>query len=182
MVSIPSDIINIILEYVSHLRSMKWRPFIDNKTGKLIWKVNTYSKKYIDHSRTIAHNNDELYYTTEKIHPLCKVIEGTIHVHKYANYDYEFEISEFPFKGVLFEYINKSFKLYCEFNSENETEKNKYTYRTMVNFVKKQNGEHLFETEKWEAHNLYLNGTKHYSINNAYYCMNESRVYLICEI
>ncbi len=43
---IPPDIVNIILEYYSHLRDMKWKPFIDAKTGKFIWKVNKYSAKY----------------------------------------------------------------------------------------------------------------------------------------
>ena len=43
---IPSDVTNLILEYYSQLRNMKWRPFIDDKTGKLIWKINKYSAKY----------------------------------------------------------------------------------------------------------------------------------------
>jgi hypothetical protein len=43
---IPSDITNIIFEYYAQMRDMKWFPFIDVKTGKLIWKVNKYSTNY----------------------------------------------------------------------------------------------------------------------------------------
>lgn len=46
MVSLPADVINIILEYYSQMRDMKWRPFIENKTGQLKWKVNKYSTNY----------------------------------------------------------------------------------------------------------------------------------------
>ena len=46
MVSLPADVINIILEYYSQMRDMKWRPFIENKTGQLKWKVNKYSANY----------------------------------------------------------------------------------------------------------------------------------------
>ena len=43
---IPGDVTNIILDYYSQLRDLKWVPFIDSKTGKLLWKVNKYSIKY----------------------------------------------------------------------------------------------------------------------------------------
>jgi len=43
---LPSDILNIIFDYYSQLRDMNWTPFIDDKTGKLTWKVNKYSAKY----------------------------------------------------------------------------------------------------------------------------------------
>jgi hypothetical protein len=46
MVSLPADVINIILEYYSQMRDMKWRPFIENKSGQLKWKVNKYSTNY----------------------------------------------------------------------------------------------------------------------------------------
>lgn len=44
--SLPSDVLNLILEYYSQMRDMKWTPFIDDKSGKLAWKVNKYSAKY----------------------------------------------------------------------------------------------------------------------------------------
>lgn len=44
---IPADITNIIFEYLSHLKDMKWTPFIDSKTGKLKWKVNKFCSKNI---------------------------------------------------------------------------------------------------------------------------------------
>lgn len=43
---IPADVINIIFEYYAEIRDLKWCPFIDAKTGKLIWKVNKYSTNY----------------------------------------------------------------------------------------------------------------------------------------
>lgn len=43
---IPGDVTNIILDYYAQLRDLKWIPFIDLKTGKLLWKVNKYSTKY----------------------------------------------------------------------------------------------------------------------------------------
>jgi hypothetical protein len=43
---LPTDVTNIILDYLSDLRNMGWIPFIDNKTEKLIWKVNKRSSKY----------------------------------------------------------------------------------------------------------------------------------------
>lgn len=63
--SLPSDILNLILDYYSQLRDMKWTPFIDNKTGKLTWKVNKYSAKY-----------DNIYKLLEyrKNNPRCDIL------------------------------------------------------------------------------------------------------------
>jgi hypothetical protein len=52
---IPSDIANIILEYYSQMRDMKWVPFIDVKNGKLKWKVNKHSAKYDNMNKLLKH-------------------------------------------------------------------------------------------------------------------------------
>ena len=59
---IPADISNIILDYYSQLRDMKWRPFIDVQTGKLKWKVNRYSAKYDNIHKLLKHRKDNLYH------------------------------------------------------------------------------------------------------------------------
>jgi hypothetical protein len=51
---IPCHIANIILEYYAQMKQLKWIPFIDAKTGKLIWKVNKYSIKYANINNMIA--------------------------------------------------------------------------------------------------------------------------------
>ena len=53
--SLPTDVINIILDYYSQLRErdMKWMPFIDTTTGKLKWKVNKNSTKYDNIKQTL---------------------------------------------------------------------------------------------------------------------------------
>lgn len=58
--SLPTDVINIILEYYSQIRDMKWHPFIDNKTGQLKWKVNRYSAKYDNIHKLLKHRKDNL--------------------------------------------------------------------------------------------------------------------------
>lgn len=50
---IPSDIVNIILEYYAELRGLKWCPMVNAKTGKLSWKVNKYSSNYSNICRTL---------------------------------------------------------------------------------------------------------------------------------
>jgi hypothetical protein len=57
---IPADISNIILDYYSQLRDMKWTPFIDVRSGKLIWKVNKYSAKYDNIHKLLKHRKDNL--------------------------------------------------------------------------------------------------------------------------
>ena len=57
---IPADITNIILEYYSQMRDMKWAPFIDIKTGKLKWRVNKYSAKYDNIHKLLKHRKEHL--------------------------------------------------------------------------------------------------------------------------
>jgi len=58
--TLPSDITNIILDYYSQLRDMKWRPFIDPSSGKLSWKVNQYSTQYDNIHKLLKHKKDHL--------------------------------------------------------------------------------------------------------------------------
>ncbi len=57
---IPSDVTNIIFEYYAQLQNMKWIPFIDVKSGKLQWKVNTYSAKYNNINKLLKHRKQNL--------------------------------------------------------------------------------------------------------------------------
>jgi hypothetical protein len=57
---IPSDITNIIFDYYAQLKDLKWKPFIDGKTGKLKWKINKYSAKYDTLNKLMKHKKDNL--------------------------------------------------------------------------------------------------------------------------
>lgn len=57
---LPADVSNIIFDYYAQLRDLKWCPFIDGKTGKLIWKVNKYSAKYDNIHKTLKYRKDNL--------------------------------------------------------------------------------------------------------------------------
>ncbi len=57
---IPADVTNLIFEYYAQMRDMEWTPFIDVKTGKLIWKVNKYSAKYDNMNKLLKHRKDNL--------------------------------------------------------------------------------------------------------------------------
>lgn len=57
---IPSEITNIILEYYAQLNNLKWQPFIDQKTGKLKWKVNKYSLTYENINKLLEHKKNNL--------------------------------------------------------------------------------------------------------------------------
>jgi len=57
---IPSDVSNHILMYYAQIRNMKWVPFIDIKSGKLIWKVNKYSTKYDNINKILKHRKDNV--------------------------------------------------------------------------------------------------------------------------
>lgn len=57
---IPADISNIILDYYSQVRDMKWTPFIEPKSGKLKWKVNKYSAKYDNINKLLKHRKNHL--------------------------------------------------------------------------------------------------------------------------
>lgn len=63
IMTLPSDITNIILDYYSQLRDMKWRPFIDPSSGKLSWKVNQYSTQYDNIHKLLKHRKDHLRET-----------------------------------------------------------------------------------------------------------------------
>lgn len=41
---LPDSIINIIFEYMAGLNNLKWKPVINENTGKLLWKMNKYNK------------------------------------------------------------------------------------------------------------------------------------------
>lgn len=60
--SLPTDVINIILDYYSQLREsdMKWTPFIETTTGKLKWKVNKNSTKYDNIHKLLTHRKDHI--------------------------------------------------------------------------------------------------------------------------
>ena len=58
--SLPTDVINIIFEYYAQMRDMKWRPFIDVQSGKLIWKVNRCSAKYDNINKLLTHRKNHL--------------------------------------------------------------------------------------------------------------------------
>ena len=58
--SLPSDITNMILDYYSQLRDMKWVHFIDPSSGKLSWKVNKYSTQYDNINKMLKHRKDHL--------------------------------------------------------------------------------------------------------------------------
>jgi hypothetical protein len=44
---LPDNIINIILAYLSGLTNKKWKPVLNEITGKLYWKVNNFNKATI---------------------------------------------------------------------------------------------------------------------------------------
>lgn len=78
--SLPTDVINIILEYYSQLREkdMKWTPFIETTTGKLKWKVNKHSTKYDNIKQTLRHH---------LMFPPRKLMTDT-YIVNYYNYQY----------------------------------------------------------------------------------------------
>lgn len=57
---IPSDIINIIFDYYAQLKNMYWTPFIYNKTGKIGWKFNKYSKKISNINKLLNYRGENL--------------------------------------------------------------------------------------------------------------------------
>ena len=64
---IPYEVTNIILQYLSQLKNMKWIPFIDVKTGKVQWKINKYSFKYSNIKNILLYKNFNFIINIEVI-------------------------------------------------------------------------------------------------------------------
>lgn len=120
MVRLPVNIINLICEWAAQ-EDIEWYPFFCPKTHKLSWKVNKYSKKWLEKGDLILHNKLDSF-----------LVKGRLRfLHRYNG----IILDNINFEAIIWKYINKTFKMYISFDSEiKENLKEKYIYRTMLDF------------------------------------------------
>jgi hypothetical protein len=143
MRGLPVNVVNLICEWAAQ-DDIDWYPFFCSKTHKLSWKVNKHSRKFIENGNIILHNRLDSY-----------VIEGIIDIHNGLSGEYEL----LHYKGILFKFIDCTFNLYIEIDTETDnTKKDKFMYRAMLSFDGSPEGG-LLRTNPNIIYDLYLNGT-----------------------
>ena len=165
MTSLPIILVNIICEWAAD-SDQEWIPFFCSNTGGLSYKVNKYCNKLIKKGDIILHNILDSYS-----------IEGTvIQVNmKLGN------ILTVNYKGILFQCKKDEFKMYIEFDSENnETKKGKHIYRAMINFIADIEGGTMNRYCRYVP-DLYLNKAIYGIVYDAHYQISRNEISLFME-
>jgi hypothetical protein len=146
MISLPINVINLICEWAAQ-EDVEWYPFFSPKDHKVSWKVNKYSKKFIERADIIMRNK----FTNP-------VFYGIVTLFNISNQSIYFS----SYKAVFLEVYGgrpPACKLYIEFDSETNIEnQNKFMFRSQVDFNIFLNEEHVFQTLLRDF-TLYLNTT-----------------------
>ena len=165
MTTLPVNVVNLICEWAADA-DQEWIPFFCPKTHKLSYRVNMYSRKFIENGNIILHNRLDSY-----------LIEGMITIN-FINGD----IHNINFKGILFQYGKDWFNIYIECDSENdESQKGKYIYRAMISFIADDEGGMMNNIRYRFEPALFLNGTQYGSVIDAYYEHNTANLWLHVE-
>jgi hypothetical protein len=152
MTSLPVNVVNLICEWAAN-DEQEWIPFFCPRTHNLSYKFNKACKKFIEKGDIILHNKLDSY-----------VIEGRVVINFLHG-----ESHNINFKGILFQYGKKEFKIYMESDSEhNESQKGKHIYRAMISFTGDYVGGTMNHYYRYLP-DLYLNGTQYGSVLDAYY-------------
>jgi hypothetical protein len=171
MRGLPVNVVNLICEWAAQ-EDIDWYPFFCPKTHNLSWKVNKYSKKFIDRGNIILHNRLDSY-----------MIEGRIDIHDGLAGDYNLE-----WRGIMFQYIDGSFDLYIEVDTETDvSKKDKYIFRIMMSFDTSVDGWQTLSKSSKDNYDLFLNGTNYGYVydgwfNHGYYNnQGENKIVLFSE-
>lgn len=157
MIDLPVNVVNLICEWAAQ-EDIDWYPFFCPKTHKLSWKVNKHSIKFIENGNIILHNRLDSY-----------LVEGMIDIHNGLAGEYELH-----YKGILFQFIDCTFNLYIEVDTETDnTKKDKFIYRAMLSFDGTP-GRGLLRTRPNIIYDLYLNGTRYGFIYDAWCNYNDN--------
>lgn len=150
MKGLPINIVNLICEWAAQ-EDVDWYPFFCPKTHKLSWKVNKYSRKHLERGDIIFHNILDSYLVKGELR-FSHIYNGLI-------------IDNIHFEAIVWQYIDGTFKMYIEFDSEiNQDLKEKYIFRTMINFGRATEDE-FYNTSKKD--DIYLNGSIYGTIESA---------------
>ena len=165
MRGLPVNVVNLICEWAAQ-DDIDWYPFFCPKTHKLSWKVNKHSRKFIENGNIILHNRLDSY-----------IIEGMIDIHSGLSGE-----NGLKYKGILFQFIDCTFNLYIEIDSEiDNSKKDKFIYRSMLSFDGTPEGG-LLRTTPNIIYDLYLNGTCYGFIYDAWFNYHDNnRMGLIIE-
>lgn len=169
MISLPINVINLICEWAAQ-EDVEWYPFFSPKDHKVSWKVNKYSKKFIERADIIMRNK----FTNP-------VFYGTIRLFNSSN-----ETSYFTsYKAIFLEvYCGRSpaCSLYIEFDSEKNIEnQNKFMFRSQVNFgVFGNDGYAVQELSKYFT--LYLNTTPYGLIQYSHFNKKTFEMFMNIEL
>lgn len=163
MTSLPVNVVNLICEWAAQ-DDMDRYPFFCPRTHKLSWKINKYSKKFIEKGNIILHNNLHTRY-----------VEGLIDICNTKT----FEVSRnLPYKAILFKYINGLFNMYIEFDSETQPErKDKHIYRAMLTFERYNTCGIMQSNTPF----IYLNGTHYGIVHGGLYKLENKKIELVIE-
>ena len=138
--NLPTDITNIIFDYVAQLKNLKWIPYVDKKSGKLRWKYSKYKKYVCDDFYIIKICNefpkinicieDILYLKTTKLF-IKKPIDLTVIIYRFNQL-----INEYFINGYLVKFRMVDSTPFCEryksdyyFEFTDENGNNLYLYR-----------------------------------------------------
>lgn len=168
MKGLPVNIVNLICEWRADSVE-EWIPFFCPKTHKLSWKVNNYCDKWKKNGDIILRNRLDSY-----------MMEGVITLVYNRNVDF----LHTTFKAVLWQYVDGSFKMYIEFDSEiKEDKKDKYIYRAMIDFEGgTEGGSYQPLISQKGIEDVYLNGTQYGMINWATFEYSNVRPELTIQI
>jgi hypothetical protein len=163
MIWLPINLVNLICEWAAQ-DDMDRYPFFCPKTHNLSWKINKHSKKLIEKGNIILHNNLDSY-----------IIEGFIDIHNFSKADIDINLQ---YKGILYKYIDGTFKIYIEVDSERKSNKKyKYIYRAMVKFEGNTQGGMMLGNFQ----NVYLNTTHYGFICEALFWQENNKIDLYIE-
>ncbi len=163
MTSLPVNVVNLICEWAAQ-DDMDRYPFFCPKTHNLSWKINKYSKNLIEKGDIILHNRLDSY-----------IVEGLIDINNIRTYEIERNLE---YKAILYQYIDGSFNMYIEVDSEKDIKKkDKYIYRAMVKFEGNNEGGVMLR----EVQCLYLNGTNYGVIDEVLFNFENKKLHLFIE-
>jgi hypothetical protein len=169
MKSLPVNVINLICEWAAK-DDTDWYPFFCQKTHKLSWKVNKYSKNLIEKGNIVMHNP---IFTKP-------IIEGTITLSNTSTFDTYITKCTLTFLKIFSVRNNIYYELYVQFDSENDVnKKDKFIYRSKINFRQIENyWEFIYENEYY----LYLNSSPYALIRDCYIDTIDFRMNMIIEL
>lgn len=163
MRTLPINIINLICEWASEI-DQEWIPFFCQKTHNLSYKVNKYCKKLIEKGDIILHNTLETY-----------MIDLNVYIDNSKTREIFRDAS---CKCILYQYIDGSFNIYIEVDSERDSnKKDKFIYRAMLKF----DGDNFGGTLSFNTQYLYLNGTNYATIYDGWFNNTDKELILFIE-